>query len=264
MTALFQFLDSLIDKTMRDNQEQLHREAVQKIHPELNTYFNSINVLVGRQGSGKTFSVVKEASKISYADPYAHMFVYITKDGSESDATFGALRHLINIPVVFTKQEEAEGWIDNLLAYKDLYNEIKAKHAENRLPPDQVNDIKRILMIHDFTKPFLHTIIFFEDTSNSPLFKKATMFFPQLIAKCRHVGCSFFFAVQFWRSLPTELKANITTLYIFPSYSKQQLHYILSQIPVGETFERIYHEYQRLAQHQKLVVDTINGDIQIA
>jgi hypothetical protein len=240
---------------------------VQRIHPELNTYFNSINVLVGRQGSGKTFSVIGEAIKISYADPYNHMFVYITKHGQQtSDATFEALRCLMSkdVPVVFTTEEEAEEWVGTLIDYKDKYNEIKANHLENRIRPEQADEIKRILMIHDFNRPFLHTILFFEDSSNSPLFKKPTMFFPQLIAKCRHVGCSFFFAVQFWKSLPTELKANVTTIYIFPSFSKQQLHYILYQIPVSEPFERIYEAYQQLAQHQKLVVDTITGIISIA
>jgi hypothetical protein len=256
-------LDDVIDYTMQTSKKTLSRESISKIHPQLNTYYNSINVLVGRQNSGKTYSVLKELIKISFVDPKTHVLIYVTKDGRSNDTTYESLKHLIQIPIVFTSQDNAEKLVKTILEYKQLYNRVKSEHLEDRIIDEQMDELKQVLMIPNLKQPFLHTIIFFEDTANNPLFKKPTMFFPQLIAKCRHVGVSFFFAVQFWKSLPTELKANSTTIYIFPSYSKQQLHYILYQIPLSETFDQVYGEYQHLGKHNKIVVDAITGDVHI-
>jgi hypothetical protein len=191
------------------------------------------------------------------------MLIYVTKDGRANDVTYESLKNLIQIPVVFTSQDEAEKLVKTILEYKQLYNRIKLEHLENKIVDEQVRELKQVLMIPNLVQPFLHTIIFFEDSANNPLFKKPTLFFPQLIAKCRHVGVSFFFAVQFWKSLPTELKANLSTIYIFPSYSKQQLHYILYQIPLSKSFDQIYSAYQRLNEHDKIIVDCRTGEIHI-
>jgi uncharacterized protein YdhG (YjbR/CyaY superfamily) len=249
-------LDNIINHTI-STAKTTTREAIRKIHPALNTYYNSINILVGRQNSGKTYTVLKELIKIAYVDDKTHLLVYVTKDGVPNDATFSTLEHLLTVPVLFVAQDEAEEIVKNILAYKNLYNRIKAERLEKRIIEEQINELKTVLMIPDLTLPFLHTVIFFEDSANNPLFKKPTLFFPQLVAKCRHVGVSFFFAVQFWKSLPTELKANISTIYFFV------VHYILNQIPLAQSFDCIYAEYQRLKQHDKIIVDVILGETSI-
>jgi hypothetical protein len=247
--------DAMADKSCREN--------IPKIDPRLNTYYNSINVLVGRQGQGKTFTVLKEIIKISHIDPKTHMLIYVTKDGKSNDATYETLEHLIQLPVIFIAQGDAELFVKSILKWKGLYNQIKSDHLEQRIVADQRQELFESLHITDYRQPWLHTLLFFEDSANNPLFAKPTLYFPQLVAKCRHNGISFFFAVQFWKSLPTELKANLYTIYIFPSYSKQQLHYILSQIPLSETFNAIYSAYIHLGEHQKIVVDAIKGDIKV-
>jgi hypothetical protein len=60
-------VDDAIDSIMEENHDQLFRESIQKIHPELHTYRNSINILVGKQGLGKSFSAFREIIKISFA-----------------------------------------------------------------------------------------------------------------------------------------------------------------------------------------------------
>jgi hypothetical protein len=180
------------------------------------------------------------------------MIVYITKTGILNDRTFDALKKLIKIPVVYSSNDTAINCIKRILAYKDLYKQIIENNLMSRIEDSQRAELFEILQISDFSLPSLHTIIYFEDTSNNPLFKKPTMYFPQLFATCRHIGCSFYFAVQYWKSLPTELKSNATNIFIFSSYSKQQLHYILSQIPQKYTFDQIYAEYQKLEQHGKM------------
>jgi CTP:phosphocholine cytidylyltransferase-like protein len=61
--------------------------------------------------------------------------------------------------------------------------------------------------------------------------------------------------------MPTQLKSNITTIYLFPGYSREQFQYILRQIPLNKTWQEAYCEYQQLKKNNKMVVDTITGKI---
>jgi hypothetical protein len=256
-------LDRLIDKTLFDNREQLARERIQKIHPDLHTYRNSINILVGKQGLGKSFSAFREIIKISFADPTTHLLIIINKDGKSNDATFNVIKDLIQIPVVFFSYDDAVDQVKELLRYKDLYNRLKVEKIENEIEDQQVDEVCNVLQIRDLSLPFLNTIIYFDDCANNKLFKSSTMYFPQLIATCRHNGLTFFFASQFWRGMSTELKSNALTIYIFRDFSKQQLDYILQQTPLKYDKSKVLRIYQTLRQHDKLVVDVVTGRITV-
>jgi hypothetical protein len=256
-------IDKLIDKTIFDKRDQLARERIQKIHPDLHTYRNSINILVGKQGLGKSFTAFREIIKISFADPTTHLLFIINKDGKSNDATFNVIQNLIQIPVVFFSYDDAVDQIKELLRYKDLYNKIKVEHLENEIQDEQIEELCHVLQIRDLSLPFLNTIIYFDDCANNKLFKSSTMFFPQLIATCRHNGLTFFFASQFWKGMSTELKSNALTIYIFRDFSKQQLEYILQQTPLKYEKSRILGIYRTLRQHDKLVVDVITGRITV-
>ena len=51
------------------NNESVKTECVEKIHPEINCYYNSVNVFVGKQGAWKPFLALTEIIKISKVDP---------------------------------------------------------------------------------------------------------------------------------------------------------------------------------------------------
>jgi hypothetical protein len=55
-----------INKKMQgiDKTQQMQSE----IHPDIYIYYNSINLLVGRRGSGKTYNVIRDIIKICMLD----------------------------------------------------------------------------------------------------------------------------------------------------------------------------------------------------
>jgi hypothetical protein len=256
-------IDDIINQTISDNRDQLRREKVKKLHPEVNTYRNSINILVGKQGSGKTYSALREIIKISYVDPTSHLLLVINNSGVSNDATFNVLEPCFRIPYKFIKYDDAEDYVRNLILYKDLYNKIKTNHLENEIVDEQVRELFEVLHLNSLNLPFLNTIIYFEDCANNKLFKKSTMYFPQIVATCRHNGLTLFFSTQFWKGVPTELKANATTIYVFRDFSKQQINYILQQTPLRHDKDKVYRQYQKLRSHDKLIVDTVSGSITI-
>ena len=256
-------LDDMIDYCLYKNRPALNQELIKEIHPDINVSYNSLNIAVGRQRSGKTQCIIREIIKISNVCPRTHLLVYINKDGLQNDPTFESLKPLIKIPIIYVSEDKAEESVKELLKWKHFYNDIKKNHWEDKIVDRQVAEVFKKLYINNFNNLTLHTILFFEDSANCSLFKKPTNYFNQLFTKLAHIQCSVFFAVQFWKSLPSEVKANVSTVFIFPNFSRQQLSFMLAQVPLPYTKEQIYAVYQKLSEHQKLIVDVNNQKIKI-
>ena len=261
MNKIF-ILGTLVSCALNTNQRNINDSLISKIHDEINIYYNSVNIAVGKQGSGKTLSDLKEIIKISQVCPITHLLVYISKTGQKLDPTFESLKPLINIPIVYVKEDEAEDYIKTLLAYKQLYKEIVNNNLENDIIDEQKEQIFDILHINEFSNENLHTIILLEDIANNKkLLGNEKSYFNHLMTTCRHNHISFFLNVQFWKSLSSTIKSNVSTVFIFGTYSKQQLHYMLYQIPLCIPFDELYKEYQQLAKNDKMIVDCNTGDV---
>ena len=249
------------------NNESIETEAITKIHPEINCYYNSVNLFVGRQSSGKGFQALTEIIKISRVSPITHLLIYVSKYGTQSDKTFESLKHLIKIPILYVKYEDKDDRdkdsvqvFSKVMCYKRLYDEIKTNHLEDEIDEQQKQELFDVLHINSFEQPTLHTLILLDDcANNSLLLPKA--FFAEALAVCRHNHTSFFLTVQYFKSVSTTIKANVSTIFIFGLYSKQQLNVMLYQIPTHYTFEEIYELYKQLEKHDCLIVDVNTGDI---
>ena len=262
------FTDLYVEIDDALNNDSIKTESLSKIHPDINCYLNSVNVFVGRQGAGKGVQALTEIIKISKVSDITHLLIYVSKYGTQSDKTFESMKHLINIPIIYVKYKDDDINKDcvqvfsKIQCYKRLYEQIKTEHLEDKIDDEQKEEIFEVLKINDFSKPTLHTLILFDDVANNPLIQK-NGFFGEMLGVCRHIHCSFFLTIQFWKSITTEIKANVSTIYIFGLYSKQQLNVMLYQIPTHYSFEQIFQVYQDLQKHDCLIVDVNNGEIDI-
>ena len=255
-------LDYIMQEMIQQQKRATKAEELKKIGGESNTYYNSVNLLCGRQGSGKSYTSMKEIILASQEEP-THLVICICKDENSEDPTVKALAPLLFCDIEFVGESCAEDYVKNILLWKKFYNEIKDNHLEKRIEQTQKQECFKNLHIHNFSKPFLHTILLFNDIAKSKLLNNPTNYFNQLIPICRHIQTSFFLCVQFWKSVPTEIKANITTAFIFGGFSRQQLFYILSQLPTTFDKSTIYEQYQQLNKNDKLIVDCETGETTI-
>ena len=254
-------LDKMINYCLHKNKSKLDDELISKIHNQVYVQYNTLNIAVGRQRSGKTHTIIKEIIKISAVSKRTHLLIYINKNGAPSDPTFESLKGLITMPIEYVSEDNAEKFVQDILKWKMLYNYIKENHIEEQIQDKQMQTMFQKLHIDNLDFTTLHTLIFFEDAANCKLFNRSTNYFNQLFTRLAHVQCSVFIAVQFWKSLPTEIKSNAGTVFIFPNFSKEQLRYILRQVPLPEEFDRIYEKYQQLRDQQKLIVDINNQQL---
>jgi phage terminase large subunit len=96
------------------------KEVLQsKIHDELYFKKNSINLLVGKRGSGKTLNVIRQAMILSKLPDRGGYTAFILVSDKTDDATFNELSDGIDLKIVIVKYENAEKIITKLTTGKN-------------------------------------------------------------------------------------------------------------------------------------------------
>ena len=121
--------------------------------------------------------------------------IYITKNGYENDRSFQSLKYLIKIPFCYitVSEKKAIEAVDELISVKNLCYLIKREYLEDKVADEQKEDMFNVLHIKDFDKEFLHTLILFDDISNSKLFSSKKLFFSQQLRRFKHTNISYFY-----------------------------------------------------------------------
>lgn len=265
---LGQMIRSKVKETLNNDIDTTNGSLIKTIHPDINVRLNSVNVIVGKQSLGKTVVALEEIIKISLLNSQGfHLLVYVTKNGDENDRSFQSLKHLLKIPYVVVSEKDSITFMKELIAAKNLYYSVKREHLENRIIDEQKEALFEVLHINDFEKEYLHTIVLFDDISNNKLFSSEESFFSQQIRRCRHTNISYFLLIQGWKGIKPHVKNEITTLFIFPCFNKQQLHFIYSQSASELDFDEFYEFYRKMVSmknnnpdsHPYMIVQCIEG-----
>ena len=242
-------IDHIIDYELNTGRKKL----ISKISDNINFKYNSFNIFLGKQGTGKTTSILKELMKLSTIKNDYHLIIYVSNNSS--DDTFNKLKNYINIPIVKTDYQHLNQQFEQLIKLKDTYN----KMIDGEIPKS--DEILANLYINDFSKDRLHTFILMDDAAfvlkneNNPWFK--------WLCQLRHLNTTVALCLQIWKSINPSLKSQITSINIFKGYSRQQLNFIYQQIAVDVDFNEFMRMYNKLNTRQKLIIDCVEGQIKI-
>ena len=242
-------IDDIIDYELNTGRKKL----ISKISDNINFKYNSFNIFLGKQGTGKTTSILKELMKLSTIKNDYHLIIYVSNNSS--DDTFNKLKNYINIPIVKTDYQHLNQQFEQLIKLKDTYN----KMIDGEIPKS--DEILANLYINDFSKDRLHTFILMDDAAfvlkneNNPWFK--------WLCQLRHLNTTVALCLQIWKSINPSLKSQITSINIFKGYSRKQLNFIYQQIAVDVDFNEFMRMYNKLNTRQKLIIDCVEGQIKI-
>ena len=242
-------IDNIIDYELNT----VRKKLISKISDNINFKYNSFNIFLGKQGTGKTTSILKELMKLSTIKNDYHLIIYVSNNSS--DDTFNKLKNYINIPIVKTDYQHLNQQFEQLIKLKDTYN----KMIDGEIPKS--DEILANLYINDFSKDRLHTFILMDDAAfvlkneNNPWFK--------WLCQLRHLNTTVALCLQIWKSINPSLKSQITSINIFKGYSRQQLNFIYQQIAVDVDFNEFMRMYNKLNTRQKLIIDCVEGQIKI-
>jgi hypothetical protein len=251
------FINELISIAPTENEVQ------SIIHPQIRFKRNSINILIGRTGSGKTYSVLREISKICLIKKEAsernisissldefHLIYYITD--KDFDATFSKFKSVITIPIVFVKYDEADSVLDTLSRAKAAYDEVVENGWENQLNDASVNEILNPLHVNDFEQKDLQTLVILDDclrifdSKKNPIHKR--------LYENRQPKITYFLTLHDLFSIPPSLKTNLHTLWIFGGFNKQKINTVYPQLNINIEREEFWEKYKELSFHESVII----------
>ena len=237
---------------------ELNRDTSNKlinfIDEDINFKYNSFNICIGKQGTGKTTSILKELIKLSLKDiNNYHLIIYVSNNSS--DDTFNNLYKYINIPIVKSDYEHIDKQFEQLIKLKDEYN----KMVDGKIPKNP--EILKYLYVNDFSLKRLHTFILMDDAAF--VLKSENSKWNKWLCQLRHLNTTVFMCIQIWKSINPSLKTQITSIHLFPGYSRQQVNYIYNQICVDMKFEDFYELYVSIPNKHKLIIDLVDSSIKL-
>lgn len=236
-------VDNEMMEAYKRNEGKIQSESIRPISNGIHAWYNSLNILVGPQGCGKTHVMVRDVIQMSrLQDGNFHLIVYISKNGNINDSTFEAQQELIQLPIHVVSDANAEKYLKELDLWKELYD----KRVDNK-------KMFEFLHVDRFGKP-LNTIILCEDFVKSKLLKSS--YFTNYITQLRHKHAIVYVNVQFFKSIPTEYKQNCTSFFIFSGFSRQKMQYIYQQVPMPLEFDELWYRYSRQKNHDFIVINT--------
>ncbi|KAL7716298.1 Uncharacterized protein QTN25_006289 [Entamoeba marina] len=191
---LIDFVDNIVEDAIVD----VGQTGILPIHPNIFLKHRSVNLLLGKPGSSKTTSIIKELIKLSILIQEGklthckfHLIVWVNKTGD--DKTLESLEHLIKIPLMKLTYDQYKEW------YPLFVEDKKKNHREN-----------------------YETIIVLDDALGEIKNEKSEI--AQSLSVCRHVNCLMILVgQQAVGSIPTKLTSLLNTVWIFKGYTRNNI-----------------------------------------
>ena len=267
-SSLTAHTNRLLQQSLNDASNVLHKSHITCIHPEVFLKYSSVNVFMGKQGTGKTFTLMKELVKLSLIDCDVHLIVMVTRDGRQDD-TLESVKDNITIPCVYVSYDNVVEYLHELVFYKLVYNKIISEHLEDSIDNEQRDEVLEALHIDSFSRQSLQEVIVFDDAAYSAILSKSGSEVISMIHEARHYKFIFCFCIQGVKSIPLPIKEQMTTLFLFPGFIRQKLFTIYNQSGITsleyDEFRDLYHNLQPsdylLVDCQRGTVKVVNGDL---
>ena len=246
-------IDAEMMEAYKRNEGKIQSESIRPISNGIHAWYNSLNILVGPQGCGKTHVMVRDVIQMSrLQDGNFHLIVYISKNGNINDSTFEAQQELIQLPIHVVSDANAEKYLKELDLWKELYD--KRVDNEKMFEFLHVDATRAEHSLRGCIRKPLNTIILCEDFVKSKLLKSS--YFTNYITQLRHKHAIVYVNVQFFKSIPTEYKQNCTSFFIFSGFSRQKMQYIYQQVPMPLEFDELWYRYSKQKNHDFIVINT--------
>jgi hypothetical protein len=244
-------------------------DSVSPVGHGSHVYYNSVNVMVGAQGSHKTTQALSETALISQIpEAGCHCVLYFKK--KEYDATLEGFRDQIKCPIVEQPFENAEEYCKTFFKAKKLYNRLRREGKLNEIDNlvEDPDDFREYLKINNETpsRGKLTTVLILEDAGNSTILKKKDGYFDNVFKLCRELGIIVFICIHGFNQISVHLKENSAVFFIAKGLSDERLNLISYHTNNGidhKEFLNAYHDMASISGASFLVVDTLRGSLGI-
>ena len=268
-------INGLADYDLKNAEYEIGDEIQSDIDNDIYFKHNSVNLVIGKRGSGKTYMVMREVLKVAYLmewwdrvgrdeDPRYTQIYYIT-DKLRDDTCERAKYYIeknTRMQFIWESTENALEIINGITTLKALLSDPDAERFKNKVEEDPtlIEDARRYLNINpnDTSGILPHTLIIFDDciglfNKYSPLSKK--------LFENRQSRITYFLILQDVQGLNPSMKANVDSLVFFGGFPKHKWNSLMYQMPVIHDGYSFDNYYSKLRPHDFVLFDYIDNMI---
>jgi hypothetical protein len=192
------------------------------IHPDLIFRRNSIDLYIGRRGSGKTFNVLRELIKLSNLPQKGSYNSSIYCTDKTNDDTVNELLSMVKLETRFVFYKSMPTFLSDLVDVKMAYAEILGKGLLDETSDECKQDLSTALDLSVWGEPLYGTEILYDDAIN--VFKNTkNRKLLDLLFQNRQPRITYFLCLQDPFSLPAQIKRNLDTAIIFGGYTDKMM-----------------------------------------
>jgi len=254
-------VDIEIIESMTDNETTQLDNQITQIHPDSNIFYNSINIALGKQGTGKTFYFFREILKLDKLKTH-HMLIYVTNNGT-NDQTYQMFKPKLSIPILIVSYDEVLETLLGLKAYKHLYNQIIDDGLIKNIDPAQREALFDALHVSNFSQRRLHTLVLYDDVAFEEQFKKHESPLNKLMFECRHINVSFMLCTQKLQGISTPVKSQATSITIFAGYPPVEIAQIHRSIQTNTDYQEFKQMLCQLEPNSCLHINIKMGSMKV-
>ena len=240
--------------------------------------YNSVNLVLGKRGSGKTYAVLTEIMKLPVLDcsEFKQIFYITTKLHDDTVEFFRPLIDSVGMKFTWVDTRDALATIESLEMLKQILSEPEflranpedADQLANTMGYESYEEMQELL---DGRLP--HTIIMFDDCIG--LFKKESALGAKLFQN-RQSRITYFLMLQDITGISSSIKGNIDSLMLFGKFSPQKIRVLKQHIAeTGFTYEQyteldekdyVWLDFKtnNFAIYKRQSEDTTNGHVEIS
>jgi hypothetical protein len=262
----FKQIDEMFDRIARKNKENLENALIEPIHKEFLFAQNGIWAMIAGMGKGKTRKYLKLIARqeVIFEEPI-YETVVICSTSSEFDETVIAFQEVIKQSnLIAVEDNDLLDWIDKYIAKVLIYRALMKFVKKNLKNP--CKKMQELINIHKLnTKPkliefiaktlteigwksFPHKcLLILDDFASHPLLKKREDSLSRTLKKLRHFNITVVICVQTVKSIPKDLKRNLSDLIVFPGISEEDyIHLIRESSASCFDYKKLWNEYRKI------------------
>ena len=211
-------------KYLKDNVKQ--ESIISQIHSELDFYYNSLNICVGKPGTGKTTLLLKQLMILNNVGHNYGLIIYLS---NTNDQFFlNTVKMFNKIPIVQKSFEEGTECLDEYL-----------------------NNEERNF----------HIFVIVEDATG--LLEGRNIMWEQWLIKLRHLKMTVWINLHDWISISPKIREQVSCVFICKGFGKQKCGIIFRQLNLPYETKVIYGIYCQIRDFQYLKIDNIKNKTKI-
>ena len=211
-------------KYLKENVNQ--ESIISQIHPELDFYYNSLNMCVGKAGTGKTTLLLKQLMILNNVAHNYGLIIYLSN--IKDDFFLQTVKLFNKIPIVHKSFEEGTECLDEYL-----------------------NNEERNF----------HIFVIIEDATG--LLESRNNMWEQWVIKLRHLKMTIWINLHEWIGISNKLREQVSCVFLCKGIAKTKCGVIFRQLNLPYEAKIIYGIYCQLRDFQYFKIDNIKNKTKI-